>query len=168
MSLNEDFATIGMQNSATIGAHSPPAFLRDWNMGNAQLQILSGWKQIANHLGKGVRTVQRYERELGLPIRRPSGKSIGSVIATVAELDAWVTASPIRAQFQLTHSGLNTEMLEQLRRNIQEMARLKNETAQVRRSVSEGLRLLRTNLHFAMPDTPTPYEPPRVGFRQMC
>ena len=64
-------------------------------MRNTQLEILSGWKEIAVHLGKGVRTVQRYERKLGLPIRRPSGKSIGSVIATVAELDAWITASPI-------------------------------------------------------------------------
>src|SRR5215469_18199993 len=127
-------------------------------MGNGQLEILSGWKEIANHLGKGVRTVQRYERKLGLPIRRPSGKSIGSVIATVAELDAWVTASPIRAQFQLTHSGLNTEMLEQLRRNIQEMARLRNETEQVRQSVSEALKLLRTNMHFAIPDTLAPYD----------
>ena len=32
--------------------------------------ILSGWKEIANHLGKGVRTVQRYELELALPVRR--------------------------------------------------------------------------------------------------
>ena len=32
-----------------------------------QLEIFSGWKDIANYLGKGVRTIQRYERELGLP-----------------------------------------------------------------------------------------------------
>ena len=35
-----------------------------------QLEILTGWNEIANYLGMGVRTVQRYERELGLPIRR--------------------------------------------------------------------------------------------------
>lgn len=33
-------------------------------------QILSGWKDIASHLGMGVRTVQRYERLLGLPAAR--------------------------------------------------------------------------------------------------
>lgn len=60
----------------------------------ARLEIFSGWKEIANYLGKGVRTVQRYERELGLPIHRPSGKSAGAVIATKAELDGWVNASP--------------------------------------------------------------------------
>jgi hypothetical protein len=126
-------------------------------MGNSQLEILSGWKEIANHLGKGVRTVQRYERELGLPIRRPAGKSRGSVVATAGELDAWVTASPIRTQFRLTHPGINTEMVEQLRRNVREMARLRNETQQVRRAVSESLQLLRTNIRFAIPDTLAPY-----------
>jgi hypothetical protein len=35
--------------------------------------------------------VQRYERALGLPIYRPSRRSPGSVVATKAALDAWVT-----------------------------------------------------------------------------
>lgn len=67
-------------------------------------QFLSGWKDIANYLGKGVRTVERYERELGLPVRRPAGKPRGSVVATKAEIDAWVAASPIREAFHLARS----------------------------------------------------------------
>lgn len=121
-------------------------------MASSHLEILSGWKQIADHLGKGVRTVQRYERELGLPIRRPAGKSGGSVIATAGELDAWVTASPIREEFGLRRAGINTEMLEQFRRNVEEMARLRKETQEVRHSVSESLELLRANILFAMPN----------------
>jgi hypothetical protein len=31
---------------------------------------LNGWNEIATFLGKGVRTVQRWEREYGLPIHR--------------------------------------------------------------------------------------------------
>jgi hypothetical protein len=57
-----------------------------------QSEVLSGWKDIANYLRKGVRTVQRYERELSLPVRRPAGKAKGSVIATRSELDAWVAS----------------------------------------------------------------------------
>ena len=72
-----------------------------WNQNATRLEIISGWKGIANYLGKGVRTVQRYERELGLPVRRPAGKSTGSVIATKAELDGWVMASPIHETFRL-------------------------------------------------------------------
>jgi hypothetical protein len=60
----------------------------------ASLEIFSGWKDIANYLGKGVRTVQRYERDLHLPIHRPAGKPHAAVIATKAELDGWVKASP--------------------------------------------------------------------------
>src|SRR3984885_4315700 len=37
--------------------------------------VLSSWKDIARYLGKGVRTVQRWERHLGLPVRRPIGAS---------------------------------------------------------------------------------------------
>jgi len=58
----------------------------------ARLEILSGWKEIANYLGKGVRTVQRYERDLGLPVHRLAGKPAGYVIATKSELDEWVTS----------------------------------------------------------------------------
>jgi hypothetical protein len=60
-----------------------------------ELGIFSGWKQIADYLGKGVRTVQRCERELGLPIHRLAGKLAGAVIATKAELDRWVTSGSI-------------------------------------------------------------------------
>ena len=59
-------------------------------------QILSGWKEIANYLGKGVRTVQRDEREMSLPTHRPSGKSSAAVMAHQDELDNWVTTAPSR------------------------------------------------------------------------
>ncbi len=33
--------------------------------------ILNSWKQIAEYVGRGVRTVQRWEHKLGLRVRRP-------------------------------------------------------------------------------------------------
>jgi hypothetical protein len=62
-----------------------------------QPEFLSGWKQIADYLGMGVRTVQRYEREQGLPIHRTAGKSVGAVISTKAELDGWVASGRVRS-----------------------------------------------------------------------
>ena len=59
-------------------------------------EVLSGWKDIANYLDKGVRTVQRYEYDLNLPVRRPAGRPGGSVLATKGDLDQWVLAGPIR------------------------------------------------------------------------
>ena len=51
--------------------------------------VLSSWKDIAKYLGKGVRTVQRWERDSGLPVRRPPPPSHREVLAFTEELDTW-------------------------------------------------------------------------------
>src|SRR5260370_885908 len=50
---------------------------------------LESWKEIASYLKKGVRTVQRWERTDGLPVRRLGQDRPGLVFAYKAELDAW-------------------------------------------------------------------------------
>jgi hypothetical protein len=50
---------------------------------------LNGWKEIAAYFGKGVRTVQRWEKELGLPVHR-IGSAAGEIVyALPPELDRW-------------------------------------------------------------------------------
>ena len=49
---------------------------------------LSSWKEIADHLRKSVRTAQRYERELGMPVHRLPPPAV-DVRASRAEIDAW-------------------------------------------------------------------------------
>ena len=50
---------------------------------------LDSWKEIAAYLGRGVRTVQRWEREEGLPVHRLAHAERGSVFADPTELTAW-------------------------------------------------------------------------------
>jgi hypothetical protein len=50
---------------------------------------LNGWKEIAAHFGKGVRTVQRWEKELSLPIHRINTPGGEIVYALRPELQAW-------------------------------------------------------------------------------
>ena len=50
---------------------------------------LDSWKAIAAYLGRGVRTVQRWEREEGLPVHRLAHEKRGSVYADKLEVDAW-------------------------------------------------------------------------------
>ncbi|MGB8061617.1 MAG: hypothetical protein WCF26_06970 [Candidatus Sulfotelmatobacter sp.] len=113
-------------------------------------QFLSGWKDIANYLGKGVRTVQRYERYMGLPVRRPAGKDWGSVVATKAELDAWVMASPIREAF---HLSTQTQMLQQadarevFRAGLAEMGKLRDQLLALRAEVTSSVQLLKESVN---------------------
>jgi dipeptidyl aminopeptidase/acylaminoacyl peptidase len=57
------------------------------------LQALEGrldsWKEIAAYLGRGIRTVQRWEREEGLPVHRLAHEKRGSIYARREELAAW-------------------------------------------------------------------------------
>jgi len=123
--------------------------MRNTASGTEQSQFLSGWKEIANYLGKGVRTVQRYERELGLPVRRPAGKPTGSVVATEPELDAWVAASPIREAFQLTKVRTNVSpgTTESIREGLAEMARLREQMLGLRNDIRRSLEILRQSLY---------------------
>ena len=51
---------------------------------------LDGWKEIADHLGRDVRTCQRWERELELPVYRVNHESNRSkVFSYTTELDEW-------------------------------------------------------------------------------
>jgi tetratricopeptide (TPR) repeat protein len=51
---------------------------------------LDSWKEIAAYLGRGERTVKRWEEERALPIHRVPGKAGGSVYAFSDELSLWL------------------------------------------------------------------------------
>ncbi len=57
---------------------------------------LDSWKEIAAYLKKEVRTVQRWEKSLGLPVRRLTQGKQGTVFAYKADLDAWWLESQSR------------------------------------------------------------------------
>lgn len=55
---------------------------------------LDSWKVIAAFFGKDERTVKRWEKERGLPVRRLPGAAKGSVFAYTGELERWL-AGPV-------------------------------------------------------------------------
>jgi len=103
-----------------------------------QSNVLSGWKDIANYLGKGVRTVQRYEQTFQLPVRRPSGGPRGAVIASRPELDDWVSHRFLRPRRTPVR-----EHVGDLKRRILEMHRLCAEGQEL----GEALAAQRSALH---------------------
>ena len=69
--------------------NSPNPLDETTNSHSARANFLNGWKDIANYLGRGVRTVQRWEA-LGLPVRRPNSRLRSAVLSTAEEIDAWL------------------------------------------------------------------------------
>jgi hypothetical protein len=96
----------------------------------------TSWKEIAQYLGKGVRTAQRWEREAGLPIRRQHGHGGGKVLAFADEIDAW--------KHSATLSGDQSERMRLLARVDQLLAEnedLQNQLNAIRQD-SGGLSVL--------------------------
>lgn len=60
---------------------------------NGTSAVLNSWKEIATFLNRGVRTVQRWERELSLPVHRIGRGKRAPVYAQVSELKFWMYAS---------------------------------------------------------------------------
>ena len=56
----------------------------------ASPRMLNSWKEIALYFDRGVRTVQRWEHELALPIHRIGKGKRSPVYALVPELKFWV------------------------------------------------------------------------------
>ena len=50
---------------------------------------LDSWKEIAAYLNRDVTTVQRWEKQEGMPVHRHLHDKRGSVYALSSELDAW-------------------------------------------------------------------------------
>jgi hypothetical protein len=76
------------------------AHLPDSSIPSLDSARLNGWKEIAGYLDRGVRTVQRWEKEFGLPVRR-LGPGEG-VFALKHEIDAW-QVTPLGDRAQSTH-----------------------------------------------------------------
>jgi hypothetical protein len=108
-------------------------------------EIVSGWKDIAKYLGKGVRTVQRYELELGLPVRRPAAKMKGSVVATQSELDAWVASSRRGEHSQVPVASVLPSCAS-LQNKIIEMKRLRWQMTKLRVEMRTSCEKLRDGI----------------------
>ncbi len=61
----------------------------------AERKILNGWKEIAAHVGRSTRTVQRWEFTHGMPVHRPSNKSRSSVTAFTDEIENWISRTDL-------------------------------------------------------------------------
>jgi hypothetical protein len=87
-------------------------------------ECLQGWKEIALYLGRGLRTVQRYEASFGLPVRRYAGRDAGSVVAFKSDLNCWLGSKPVRRRVQARRPNGGAPSVERLRISMEKTAQL--------------------------------------------
>jgi len=113
--------------------------------------ILNSWKEVAHYLGRGIRTVQRWEHDLGLPVRRPRGRTRGPIIALRDDLDDWVNNRPQATNYNgngLEAGSLSLEAsTSPLKENILMSRGLRNKSRELRKEMSLALDALTSNLH---------------------
>ena len=94
-----------------------------------QPELLTSWKEIACYLGKGVRTVQRWEQQFGLPVRRPNEKVKGIVHATRQDLDMWLHMQWSQRPKEFANALVPTrtaDHIEAVRASIEQSAELRS------------------------------------------
>src|SRR5205809_5054458 len=74
-----------------------------------QSEVLNSWKEISNYIGRGVRTVQRWEKDFGMPVRRPSGHLRGSVFAIREDIDQWLKTCDARENGEQPPAATDTK-----------------------------------------------------------
>ena len=105
-----------------------------------QSAVLTSWKEIANYLGKGVRTVQRREFQFGLPVRRPNPGS-HSVYISRNELNEWLvkrwSQRPRNLEISTPSNGAKTGKAD-----IEEHRKLRSDRCQLMGEVRRNLGML--------------------------
>lgn len=92
--------------------------------------VLNSWKEIAAYLRRGLRTVQRWESELDLPIRRPLGRRRGPVMAFPEELDEWLRRGSLGAEIRRnTDLGASVDLEQSCRELAKELMLLQQRLA---------------------------------------
>ena len=110
---------------------------------NTSTEVLNSWKEIATYLDRGVRTVQRWETELGLPVRRPRGRGRSAVIAMRSEIDLWLKSCPLEKWQEHAQIDDPAVVVEPIAISNQELLatsrRLRGDVRTSRRQVSNAL-----------------------------
>ena len=99
-------------------------------------QLLTSWKEIAAYLGKGVRTVQRWEATLGLPVIRPNGSGSNIVMARSSDLEEWVLQGRTQARREPASLLKMDEAKSRLAASLQELRRTRREVTGKLRQVA--------------------------------
>jgi len=127
--------------------HLPaPGPVQSRELPGIQVTVLNSWKEIANFVGRGIRTVQRWERFLGMPVHRIGHGNRAPVCVLVSELNFWLTKSnngapqTANGQFENTPRKQFSKRSHELAANMSSLARSVAESSLRQRRQAELLQ----------------------------
>ena len=97
------------------------------------MSALTSWKEISEYVGRGIRTVQRWESKFGFPIRRPKHGRKSVVLAIPAEIDAWVQSQQFPDGQLDSVESERAALFQTMRELRSENRELRSENRQLRR-----------------------------------
>ena len=100
---------------------------------SSPFNLLNSWKEVASYLGRGVRTVQRWEK-LGLPVRRLGAGPRSPVVANARDIDRWLLAAASVQGTDFRQTSAHLVIRGGLVESIEQARRLRHEMNQLRRS----------------------------------
>ena len=107
---------------------------------HVKVGLLNSWKEIAAYLDRGVRTVQRWEKQ-GLPVRRVTSGPRSPVIAKASDIDAWIESARAHGvPVLLSHE--HVMLRGQLRISVEQSRALCIEMAHLREGQRNGMTKL--------------------------
>jgi hypothetical protein len=107
-----------------------------------EAKVLSSWKEIATYLSKGVRTVQRWEHEFGLPVSRPKKARKGVVLSSTDKLDRWLAVKWAQ-QPSRKEPHPNTESPNAVAASIRDFRRLRQTNRELVHDLTRAMEGLR-------------------------
>jgi len=100
---------MAFSNSVSQGlVHNLKASTLPQAVNSPHKELLDSWKQIAVFLNRGVRTVQRWERDEGLPVHRHGHGKPATVLAYRSEIQRWIDTRREDHAFRLQQISINT------------------------------------------------------------
>ena len=108
------------------------------------VRILNSWKEISSYIGRGVRTVQRWEELYGLPVHRAAGRDRSAVYALSDEVDAWLRLGKMH-DTPKNHREVTPQsaeryrmLLERTSTLVERLRVLRQQSTQIREQLAQG------------------------------
>ncbi|MCU1286188.1 MAG: hypothetical protein JWO13_2538 [Acidobacteriales bacterium] len=103
------------------------------------------WKEISDYAGRGVRTLQRWERDFEFPVHRPDQRNKSIVVSSKSEIDEWFRTRPIMQHGVMTqvHTVSPKDLTISAHKVELEAHRLRDSSREIQERLKKAMEMAR-------------------------